>query len=129
MNRREFTKGMLASVVSFALMDSLFAFNAIGKSIKPITDHWAVKLNEYCSDLKTSSISVGQWQSKVEELFAQVELKEILTDINFNNLIKGFEYPDLGVSTKPVVFPKLDGLPDKTVFVKKIFGMKKDRAI
>jgi hypothetical protein len=129
MNRRDFTKGMLASVVSFALMDSLFTFNAIGKSIKPITDHWAVKLNEYCSDLKTASISVDQWQSQVEELFAQVELKEILTDINFNNLIKGFEYPDLGVSTKPVVFPKLDGLPDKTVFVKKIFGMKKDRAI
>lgn len=129
MNRRDFTKGMLASVVSFALMDSLFTYNAIGKSIKPITDHWAVKLNEYCSDLKTATISLGQWQSQVEELFAQVELKEILTDINFDNLIKGFEYPDLGVSTKPVVFPKLDGLPDKTVFVKKIFGMKKDRAI
>jgi len=129
MNRREFTKGMFASVVSFALMDSLFTFNAIGKNIKPITDHWAVKLNEYCSDLKIESISVGQWQSKVEELYAQVELHEILSYIDFNNLIKGFEYPDLGVSTKIVTFPKLDGLPDKTVFVKKIFGMKKDRAI
>lgn len=129
MDRREFTKGILATVTSFALMDSLFAFNAIGKDIKPITDHWAIKLNEYCSDLKTNSISTIQWQKQIEELYAKVELQDILKFIDFDNLIKGFEYPDLGVSTKPVKFPKLDGLPDRTVFVKKIFGMKRNRAI
>jgi hypothetical protein len=129
MHRREVTKGILATATSFALMDSLFAFNAIGKNIKPITDHWAIKLHEYCSDLKTASISVVQWQQKIEELYAKVELGEILNFVDFNNLIKGFEYPDLGVSTKPIKFPKLEGLPERTVFVKKLFGMKKDRAI
>jgi hypothetical protein len=129
MNRGEFTKGILASVTSFALLDALFAFNAIGKSIKPITDHWAIKLNEYCSDLKTDSITTIQWQQRIEELYTKIELEEILKFIDFDNLIKGFEYPDLGVSTKPVKFPKLNGLPERTVFVKKIFGMKKDRAI
>lgn len=129
MHRREVTKGILATVTSFALMDSLFAFNAIGKNIKPITDHWAIKLHEYCSDLKTASISAVQWQQKIEELYAKVELGEILDFIDFNNLIKGFEHPDLGVSTKPIKFPKLEGLPERTAFVKKIFGMKKDRAI
>jgi hypothetical protein len=129
MDRREFTKGILATFTSFALMDSLFAFNAIGKNIKPITDHWAIKLNEYCSDLKTDSITTIQWQQKIEELYAKIELEEILKFIDFDNLIKGFEYPDLGVSTKPVKFPNLNDLPERTVFVKKIFGMKKDRAI
>jgi hypothetical protein len=129
MDRREFTKVFLASVTSFALMDSLFAFNAIGKNIKPITDHWAIQLNEYCSDLKTNSITAIQWQQKIEELYAKVELEEILKFIDFDNLIKGFKYQDLGVSTKPVKFPKLNGLPEGTVFVKKIFGMRKDRAI
>jgi hypothetical protein len=75
MHRREVTKGILATATSFALMDSLFAFNAIGKNIKPITDHWAIKL-EYCSDLKTASISVVQWQQKIEELYAKVELEK-----------------------------------------------------
>ena len=42
---------------------------------------------------------------------------------------KGFEYPNLGVNTKMVKFPKLEGLPKRTAFIKKIFGMKKDRAI
>jgi len=129
MHRREFTKGILATVTSFALMDSLFAFNAIGKDIKPITDHWAIKLNEYCSDLKTDSITTIQWQKQIEELYDKVEFQEIKKYIDFDNLIKGFKYLDLGVSTKPVNFPKLNGLPEKTVFVKKIFGMKKDRAI
>ncbi|MEA1784884.1 hypothetical protein U1E44_02165 [Arenibacter sp. GZD96] len=129
MDRREFTKGILATVTSFALMDSLFAFNAIGKDIKPITDHWAIQLNEYCADLKTNSISTIQWQKKIEELYAKVELQDILKFIDFDNLIKGFDYPDLGVSTKSVKLPKLNGLPERTVFVKKIFGMKKDRAI
>ena len=129
MDRREFTKGILATITSFALMDSLMAFNAINKKIKPITNHWAIQLNEFCSDLKTDSITTVQWQQKIEELFLKIELEELLKFIDFENLIKGFEYPDLGVSTETVKFPKLNGLPERTIFVKKIFGMKKDRAI
>lgn len=129
MDRRDFAKGILATVTSFALFDSLLASNAIGKGIKPITDHWSVRLNEYCSDLKTDSISVLQWQQRIEELYAKIELEEILKFIDFDKLVKGFEYPDLGVSTKPVKFPKLNDLPESTAFVKKVFGMKKDRAI
>lgn len=129
MDRREFTKDIIAAVTSFALMDSLFAFGAIGKKIKPIADHWAINLNGFCSDLKANSITAIQWQQKIEELYAKVELEEILKFIDFDNLIKGFQYPDLGASTKSVKFPNLEGLPKRTVFVKKIFGMKKDRAI
>lgn len=129
MDRREFTKGLLATVSSFALMESLFAFNAIGNDIKPIANHWAIMLDEYCSDLRKKSISTLEWQSLIGELYKEVELQELLKFINFSNLIKGFEYPNLGVNSKPVKFPKLEGLPERTVFVKKIFGMKKYRAI
>jgi hypothetical protein len=129
MERREFTKGLLATVSSFTLMDSLFAFNAFGNSIEPITKQWAVKLQEYCSDLRKNTISIIEWQSLIEGLYKQIELEEILRFIEFDHLIKGFEYPDLGVNTKQVKFPKLEGLPDRTEFVKKIFGMKKHRAI
>lgn len=129
MDRRELAKQILATVTSFALMDSLLAFNAIGEKIKPITTHWAIQLNEFCSDLHTETITATQWQQKIEELYDKIELKELLKFIDFENLVKGFEYPDLGVSTKPIKFPKLNGLPEKTVFIKKIFGMKKERAI
>jgi len=129
MNRRGFSKELLASVASFALMDSLFAFNAFSKSIRPIAEHWAHQLNEYCADLKQLEITPLEWQGKVEHLFDKIELGELLKFIDFNNLQRGFQFPDLGVNTKPVTFPKLTGLPGKTVFIKKIFGMKKGRAI
>lgn len=129
MERRAFTKGVLATVASFALMDSLFSCNGVEKKTKPLFVHWAIKLNEYCADLKTNTLTPLQWQEKIEELYNQIELTEILQFIDFERLIKGFEYPDLGVATQPVKFPKLEGLPENTVFIKKIFGMKKDRAI
>lgn len=129
MNRRAFTKELLATVSSFALMDSLFAYNAFENKIKPIADHWAIQLNEFCSDLRTESIDAAQWQAHMEGLYQQIQLEDLLKFINFNNLIKGFKYPDLGVHTKPVKFPKLSGLPEQTAFMKKVFGMKKDRAI
>ena len=129
MNRREFSKKLMAAVVSYALFDSLFASNAFSKSIEPITRHWAIKLNEYCSDLRKNSITTLEWQNHIEGLYNNIELSEILKFIDFENLFKGFEFPDLGVNTKRVIFPKLEGLPERTLFVKKIFGMKKDRAI
>ncbi len=95
----------------------------------PITDHWAKRLHEYCQDLDKEYISPGEWQDHVEQLFAHIELNELLKFIEFEKLIQGFEYPDLGVNTKAVRFPKLDGLPENTLFYKKIFGLKKGRSI
>lgn len=129
MNRRQFGKNLLGTVVSYSLMEALFEYNAFAKPINPIIRHWSVQLNEFCSDLKKESISPKEWQEQIENLYSIIDLSELLKFIDFENLRKGFQYPDLGVDTKMVKFPKLDGLPENTLFVKKIFGMKKDRAI
>ena len=44
-------------------------------------------------------------------------------------LVSEMELPDLGVATRTFKFPGIDGLPEKTVFVKKLFGMKPGRTI
>ena len=129
MNRRDFTRGVLASVTSFALLESLYAFNALDQKVQPIVDHWSIWLNEYCQDLRKDKITQLEWQNLTEELFNKIDLTELTEFIDFDKLIKGFEFPDLGVSTEMVNFPKLDGLPENTAYVKKVFGMKKDRAI
>lgn len=129
MKRREFSKNLLAAVSGYALFNSLFLTDSFSKPIKQITGNWAIRLNEYCMDLKKNSIVPAEWQILIEDLYNEIELSEIIDFIDFENLIKGFEYPDLGVNTKPVKFPALDGLPENTVYLKKIFGMKKDRAI
>lgn len=115
--------------MSYALLDSLFATAAFGRKIAPIADHWAIRLQEYCHDLNTNRITPALWQEQVESLFRAIDLPDLLRFIEFERLQKGFQYPELGVATRKVVFPRLDGLPERTLFVKKIFGMKKDRAI
>ena len=129
MNRRQFSKTLSASLLSYALFESLFASQAFGSTIRPITDHWAMQLNTYCADLKKGSLSPTEWQSHIEQLYQTIELEEVLAFIDFEKLTRGFQYPDLGVATKYVRFPKLEGMPERTTFVKKIFGMKKGRSI
>jgi hypothetical protein len=129
MDRSTFLKQLLATVSGFALMETLLTMDAVGKPIRPITDHWALQLHTYCADLRQASITPAEWQRLVGELYARIELEEILRFIDFDTLRKGFDYPDLGVNTRPVKFPVLAGLPEKTVFVKKVFGMQRDRAI
>ncbi|MEZ5346038.1 MAG: hypothetical protein R2681_10835 [Pyrinomonadaceae bacterium] len=141
-SRREFTGTFLRTAVCVSLLETLFSGCGSGKQTSipatskivaakgsEILNHWAIELNAICGDLKIEKITQLAWQDQIERLFDRIELNELLKFIDFENLAKSFEYPDLGVNTKPVVFPKLDGLDVRTVFVKKIFGMRKGRAI
>lgn len=129
MNRRDFIQSLLLTVASHSLLKSLFAADAFATPIRPITDSWIRDLNSMSADLKVGTIRPSVWQAKVQELFDRIELREMLARIDFARLSAGFEFPDLGVRTRPVEFPRLDGIPQDLVFVRKIFGMKKDRAI
>lgn len=127
--RRQFGKQLVSLVTTYSLLESLFFTDAFGKSIKPIAEHWVNQLQELCLDLKKSSLTQVQWQSQIEKLLSSIEITDLLKFIDFEKLTRNFQYADLGVSTKPVVFPRIDGLPENTVFVKKIFGLQKDRSI
>jgi predicted nucleic acid-binding protein len=140
--RRDFSKKMFGTVLTFSLFETLFSGCSNGKTdllvtkkevispkVEPILNHWSIELSEICKDLKTAEISQTLWQDQIGKLFSRIELKELLKFIDFEKLTKDFEYPDLGVNTKMVKFPKLKDLPENIVFSKKIFGMKKGWAI
>ncbi len=127
--RREFLKTGFNAVVAYALFDTLFSRDAFTREIKPVTHKWARELNDLCLDLRQRSITLVQWQEQVEKFLQQVDLKDLLPLIDFDQLTKNFEFPDLGVNTKNVRFPKLEGLPQQYAFFSKIFGVKQGRAI
>ncbi|HEX6864911.1 MAG TPA: hypothetical protein VF414_18915 [Thermoanaerobaculia bacterium] len=129
MNRREFSKSLVGSIASYALLRTLFTTDAFADSVKPVAHAWLKDLHEMSLDLQAGKITPGQWQTKIAELFDQVSLEELLARIDFDKLTQGFEYPDLGVNTKWVKFPQLEGVPANLAFHSKIFGMRKDRAI
>lgn len=127
--RRQFGRQLVSLMTVYSLLETLYLTDAFGKPIKPITDHWAKQLNTLCLDLKKSALSQRQWQDQIEQLLSSIEMNDLLAFIDFEKLIHNFQYADLGVHTKPVKFPSVEGLPTNTVFVKKIFGLQKDRSI
>ncbi|MEZ5426172.1 MAG: hypothetical protein R2747_07910 [Pyrinomonadaceae bacterium] len=141
-SRRDFSRKMLGAVLTFSLFETLFSAcsgekslivsgknDFVEPSVAPILKHWSVELNEFCGDLQISKISPLDWQKQIDRLYSRIELEELLKFIDFEKLTRKFEYPDLGVNTRNVSFPAIEGLPEKTFYVKKIFGMKKGRAV
>jgi hypothetical protein len=51
MNLKQFISTLSKGVTSYFLLESLFETQAFSKAISPMTDHWAIRLNEYCQDL------------------------------------------------------------------------------
>ena len=126
LNRREL---LIGTIASYSLLRTLFVADAFADSVRPVAHAWLKDLHEMSQDLQSGKITPGQWQTRIDELFDRVSLEELLARIDFEKLTQGFEYPDLGVNTKWVKFPQLEGVPENLAFYSKIFGMKKDRAI
>jgi hypothetical protein len=129
MNRRELLKSLAGSVASYALFRTVFTRDAFAAAVQPVTSTWLKGLHEMSLDLKTGTITPGQWQAKIQELFNRFDAAELIAAIDFEKLVQGFELPDQGVNTRWVKFPELAGLPADLAFYSKIFGMKRDRAI
>ncbi|MBK9153866.1 MAG: hypothetical protein IPM25_06560 [Chloracidobacterium sp.] len=128
-SRREFCATLLGSLLTYSLLTACSKPQVVSTAVVPVVRHWAIELNEYCSDLKLGRIPQSAWQESVERLFSRVDLDDLLGFIDFETLEKGLKYPDLGVATENVRLPPLDGLPRDVAFIKKIFGMRKGRAI
>jgi hypothetical protein len=129
MDRRDFAASLVGTVASYSLLEMLFTREALAGPVRSHTDRWAKDLHAMSLELKSGKLTPAQWQGKVKELFDKVPLPEMLKFVDFERLQKGFVYPERGVNTRPIPFPKLAGLPEKLVFHRKFFGMKKDRAI
>jgi hypothetical protein len=100
-----------------------------GRGVKFFSDHWVRDLDTMSRDLRSARIAPALWQAKAKELYDRIEPVELLAAIDFDKLTAGFDYPDLGVNTRPVQFPRLDGIPEDLAFYSKVFGMRRDRAI
>lgn len=127
--RREFTRTALGSLATFSLLDALFQSDALAEAIKPITTKWLVDVNALGQDLIDGDLKDVEWQKKIEELFAQVDLPDLLAAIDFDKLTAGLKIVDQGANSLQPKFPKVDGLPTSFVFGKQIFALKTGRSV
>jgi hypothetical protein len=128
-SRRTFSKQTLGSLLTFSLLETLCTNDLFAAEVKPETVKWMTRLNELGLDVKDQKVRQIEWQTAIEELFAKVELADLLRLIDFERLTKNLKLVDNGARSLRFKFPKVEGLPAEYVFGKQIFALKKGRSV
>jgi len=128
-NRRDFSKSMLGSLLTYSLMETLFAHDAFSKELQPITAQWLKELDELGKSVKGSQLKQTVWQDKIHELFAKADLPDLLQFIDFDKLTHNIKFKELGERAIRPQFPEVEGLPRNLVFGHQVFALQKDRSV
>ena len=129
LNRRNLGQATVGSLLTFSLLESLFAADAFADEVKPITAEWLLKLNELGKDVQGETITPVQWQAKTEELFAKVNLPDLLKFIDYKKLTEHAQFKKKGEKSYRPKFPEVEGLPTRLVFGHQVFALKKGRSV
>ncbi|MCA9147143.1 MAG: hypothetical protein H6823_09300 [Planctomycetaceae bacterium] len=127
--RRSFNGSALGSLLTLSLLETLFDTDAFAAEVKPITAKWLGELHQAGLDVKGEKLTQVAWQDKVEELYRQVNLPELLKFIDFEKLTKNLEFRDQGERSLRPMFPEVEGLPTDLVFGHQVFALKKGRSV
>jgi len=133
-SRRDFSRRALGSVLIYSLLETVFDRDAFADEIRPVTARWVAELDDLCAEVKDGKVEDEQlaqvlWQRKVEELFARVDLPDLLRLIDFERLTRGVEPDAKGEKSLRFDFQRVDGVPTKLVFGKQIFALGKGRSV
>ncbi|NQV25647.1 MAG: hypothetical protein HQ518_14915 [Rhodopirellula sp.] len=127
--RRDFGKAGVQSLLTLSLLETIFARDAWSAEVSPITAKWLAGLNELAGDVKEQRISQVVWQKKVEELYSQIEVDELMKFVDFKSLTKDLKFVDHGARSLRPKFPDVEGLPKELVFGRQIFAIKKGQSV
>jgi hypothetical protein len=129
LTRREFSQQTLGSLLTFSLLETLIGSDVMAAEVKPLTAKWLSELDGLSRDVRGKKIKQVDWQAKVEQLLAKVDLPEMLTFIDFDKLAKSVKFRDRGELSLRARFPQVEGLPTDLIFGHQIFALGKDRSV
>ena len=129
LTRRDFQQQAIGSLLTWSLLETLFTRDAFAKEVKPIAAKWLAELNSWSIDLKGKMLEQIQWQEMVEQLYAKVDLPDLLKFLDFDKLAKDVKMKERGELSLKATLPKVEGLPTELVFGHQIFALNKDRSV
>lgn len=129
LNRREFTQQTLGSLLTLSFLDLVCGSPALAGPVRVVTNEWLKDLDDLGRSVKGQKLKQTDWQKKVEELFARVDVAEFLKVIDFEMLTKDATLPDHGARSLRPTLPQVEGLPKELVFGRQIFGVRKGRSV
>ena len=86
-NRRDFAKRTVSSLVTYSLLNTLFQQELFSAEIKPVAAQWIKDIHELGEDLKGEKLSQLQWKEQCEKLFAQADLKDLMNFVDIGGRI------------------------------------------
>jgi hypothetical protein len=129
LTRREFARQSLGGLLTYSLLQTLFANDAFGDEMKLLAAKWLKDLNDLGHEVKGGKLKQTDWQVKVDELFGQVDLADTLKFIDFEKLTANIKLRDQGELSLRATLPKVEGLPTDLVFGHQVFALGKDRSV
>jgi len=129
LSRRQFTQQTLGSLLAFSLCETLARNDLFADEIKPVTVKWLADVNQLAADVKEQKLEQIQWQKKIEELYAKVDLPDLLRLIDFERLTAKVDFLEKGARSLRFDFRDVPGVPGKFAFGRQIFALKKDRSV
>ncbi|MDG2383272.1 MAG: hypothetical protein P8N76_16500 [Pirellulaceae bacterium] len=128
-DRRSFSKSTIGSLLAYSVLETICVSDVLGAELKPIAARWLAELNNRSNDLRGRELTQIEWQSEIEKLFAQVDLNEFLSYVDFERLIKNMQFRDKGERAFRAKFPAVEGLPTKLAFGHQMFALKKSQSV
>jgi hypothetical protein len=129
LSRRQFGQHTLGALLTYSLLETLFARDAFSAEVQTLAAKWMKDLNDLCQDVKGQKLKQTDWQTKVDELLGQVDLSDALKFIDFDKLTTDIKFKDQGELSLRAKFPKVEGLPTSFVFGHQVFALAKDRSV
>jgi hypothetical protein len=129
LSRRQFAQQSLGALMTYSLLETLFTRDAFGEEMRQLAASWLKDLNELSQDLKQEKLSQTDWQTKVDELSAKVDLQDMLKLIDFEKAISKVQPPEEGERSLHPKLPQVEGLPTNLVFGHQVFVLGKDRSV
>ena len=129
MDRRHFCQHTLGSLLTYSLLETVFQCDALASELKPVAAKWLADVNQMSVDLKGKKLQAVEWQQQVEQLFAQVDVQEFLTFVDFSKLTKNMQFKDHGERSFRATFPEVEGLPTQLVYGHQMFALRKGRSV
>jgi hypothetical protein len=127
--RREFNHKLLGSLMTFGLLETLWARDLFADAVKPVMQKWVLDLQQLGRDLKDQKLKDVDFQAKLEELYRRVDLPELIRFVELDRLAATVKYPARGAASLGIDLTKVEGLPRQLVFGKQIFAVQKGRSI
>jgi hypothetical protein len=129
LSRRAFSQQTLGSLLTFSLLETLVCGDVLSEELKPVTAKWLTDLDALGRDIRGQKLKQVDWQKKVEELMAHVDMADMLKFIDFDKLAASVKFRGRGELSLRAKFPRVEGLPTDLVFGHQIFALGKDRSV